>query len=167
MNKLVILLAAFVFVACSSKPKTDEATAATSDVENKVLEATDTTTSTTTAETPTKTKKMSKEEVTTSPSATSDFPSITGTEKSSVTCTNKSDSRKISVLSVTEGGCGVVYNKMGEDKTVALAKVDMSYCDTVSGKIKTNLEGAGFNCGGDTATAPAAGTSTDDAATKQ
>lgn len=73
---------------------------------------------------------------------------ISGTEKSSVTCTNKSDTRKISILNVTEGGCGVVYNKMGEDKTVATAKVDMNHCENVSGKIKSNLEAAGFDCGG-------------------
>lgn len=169
MKKLVILLAAFVFAACSSTPKED-ATATTSDVEKKVMEATDTTQESTPApemKEAKKTSKKMKEAATTAeapatPSATSDFPSINGTEKSSVTCTNKNDSRKISVLNVTEGGCGVVYNKMGEDKTVALAKADLNYCDTVSSKIKTNLEGAGFDCGGGAATtAPAAGTSSD------
>jgi hypothetical protein len=59
-------------------------------------------------------------------------------------------------MTVAEGGCGVVYNKMGTDKTVAVAK-SMSYCDSVSTKMKTNLEGAGFNCGGEAAT----GTSSD------
>lgn len=160
--KLVIIIATFAFVACSSAPKKD---AATSDVENKVMEATETT-PTTTEISPSDKQSSTQEpapKVTTSgASATSDFPSITGTEKSTFTCTNKNDSRKISVLNVTEGGCGVVYNKMGEDKTVALAKVDMTYCDTVSGKIKTNLEGAGFSCGGEAAAAaPEAGTSTD------
>lgn len=166
MKKLVILMAAFVFAACSSTPK--EETATTSDVEKKVMEATDTTTASTPAPETKAEKKAAKkakeaavaQETTTAPSATSDFASISGTEKSSVTCTNKSDSRKISILNVTEGGCGVVYNKMGEDKTVAVAKADMNYCDTVSTKIKTNLEGAGFDCGGGAA-APAAGTSSD------
>lgn len=157
-------MAAIVFTACSSKPKEEMATT-TSDVEKKVMEATETTqTAATDVKEAKKTSKKMKEAATTAEapataSATSDFPSINGTEKSSVTCTNKNDSRKISVLSVTEGGCGVVYNKMGEDKTVAVAKADMNYCDSVSTKIKSNLEGAGFDCGGGTA-APA-GTSSD------
>jgi hypothetical protein len=164
LKKLVILMAAIVFTACSSKPKEEMATT-TSDVEKKVMEATETTQASAAEEMKEakKTSKKMKEEATTTqapatPSATSDFPSISGTEKSSVTCTNKNDSRKISVLSVTEGGCGVVYNKMGEDKTVAVAKADMNYCDSVSTKIKSNLEGAGFNCGGGAA---ATGTSSD------
>ena len=94
-----------------------------------------------------KTKTTTETTTTSSDSSGGGLPAITGTEKSSVTCTNKSDTRKISVLTVTEGGCGVVYNKMGEDKTVAMAK-STNYCDSVSSKIKTNLEGAGFNCGG-------------------
>lgn len=173
MKKIVILMAAFAFVACSSKPKTDE-TATTSDVEKKVMEATDSTTTEVAPETPAEKKAAKKAkqaaetnttstEVTTGASASSEFGALNGTEKSSVTCTNKNDSRKISVLNVSEGGCGVVYNKMGEDKTVAVAKVDMNYCETVSTKIKTNLEGAGFNCGG-AAAAPSTGTSSDTSA---
>lgn len=156
-------MAVFVFAACSSKPKAEEAT---SDVEKKVMEATEVSVADTQVDTAAEKKAAKKAkaqaaapEVTTGASAASDFPSITGTEKSSVTCTNKGDSRKISVLNVTEGGCGVVYNKMGEDKTVAVAKVDMNYCETVSSKIKTNLEGAGFSCGGDAGTST--GTSSD------
>lgn len=146
MKNIFFVLAVCALFACSSKPKETEETTS-SDVEQKVMEATDTTSTATDA--PAKaTQETSKKEYTSSPSANSEFPAITGTEKSAVTCTSKSDSRKISVLNVTEGGCGVVYNKMGEDKTVAMAKVDMNYCDNVSNKIKSNLEGAGFNCGG-------------------
>lgn len=180
MKKITIVLMALVFAACSSKPKADETAATPSDTEKKVMEATDTTATSTTTEADTKAEKKAAKkakqaaetdttssEVTSSPSANSDFPSITGTEKSSVTCTNKSDSRKISVLNVTEGGCGVVYNKMGEDKTVAIAKSDLNYCDTVSSKIKTNLEGAGFDCGGGAATATAPSSSSDTPTTNQ
>ncbi len=178
MKKLVLIMSALVFAAaCSSKPKADE-TATTSDTEKKVMEATDSTSNTMeAAETPEEKKAAKKakqsaatdtttSEVTTGASTTTEFGAINGTEKSSVTCTNKSDSRKISVLSVSEGGCGVVYNKMGEDKTVAVAKVDMNYCDTVSSKIKTNLEGAGFSCDGAAAapSTPATGTSSDTSA---
>ncbi|MBY0386046.1 hypothetical protein K2X05_12885 [bacterium] len=142
------------FVACSSTTKTTTAdtttaTATTSQSTPATSAADQTTTS---SDTKTKTKTAT---TTTSSDSTSStdgaLPAISGTEKSSVTCTNKSDTRKISVLSVTEGGCGVVYNKMGADKTVALAK-SATYCDSVSSKIKTNLEGAGFNCGGAAAT---------------
>lgn len=151
MKSIILIIAAVAFTACSSTKKTETAT--TSTEAPTTVEKTETT-STDTA--PEKTSKKSKkqktastEETTTTPSTDgSGLPSITGTEKSAVTCTNKSDTRKITTLNVTDGGCGVVYNKAGEDKTVALAKVDMNYCDTVTNKIKTNLEGAGFNCGG-------------------
>lgn len=153
--KLVLgSLLMLAFVACSSTKKTDTTTTTTTP-EATAPAATETTETTTAAK---KSKKSTAAPV--SETASSDgagLPAINGTEKSSVTCTNKSDTRKISVLNVTEGGCGVVYNKMGEDKTVAMAKSDMNYCDTVSSKIKTNLEGAGFNCGG----AAAAGSSSD------
>lgn len=79
------------------------------------------------------------------------FDTYAGTEKSSHTCVSKGDSRKISVLSGADGGCGVVYNKMNEAKTVAVAKVDANHCDTVANKIKSNLEAAGFDCGGGSA----------------
>jgi len=155
VKKFLCVLAVVALAGCSSAKKDETTSTDASGVEQKVTEATST--DTTAPAEPVREEKATKKqakEVTTSPSADSAFPSITGTEKSSVTCTNKGDSRKISVLNVTEGGCGVVYNKMGEDKTVAMAKVDMNYCDTVSGKIKSNLEGAGFDCGGGAA-APA------------
>ncbi len=145
--KLVLGFAlALVLAACSTTKTANTAT---------TTGTTDTTTTTTAttetaSTTPAKTTKTAMTETSSTASADG-FPSIAGTEKSSVTCTNKTDTRKISVLSVTEGGCGVVYNKMGSDKTVAMAKSD-SYCDNVSSKIKTNLEGAGFSCGGAAAT---------------
>ena len=154
MKTLIFIIAAVAFTACSSTKKTETAEAQPSTVEKKVMEATSTDVA---QEKTAKTKKAVKEAA--APVSTDGgLPAITGTEKSAVTCTNKSDTRKISVLTVTEGGCGVVYNKMGADKTVAMAK-SMSYCDSVSSKMKTNLEGAGFNCGGD-ATATT-GTSSD------
>lgn len=132
-----------VFAACSTT-KTAETSTQTTTTET-AAPAAPAETETTAA--PSKTTMAE----TSSTASTDGFPSISGTEKSSVTCTNKSDTRKISVLNVTEGGCGVVYNKMGSDKTVAMAKSE-SFCENVSSKIKTNLEGAGFNCGGASAT---------------
>lgn len=161
MKTLIFIIAAVAFTACSSTKKTETAEAQPSAVEKKVMEATSTDVA------PEKTAKAKKavKEVTTSSSTEGGLPAITGTEKSAITCSSKGETRKITTLNVTEGGCGVVYNKAGEDKTVALAKVDMNYCESVSSKIKTNLEGAGFNCGG--ATAQEATSSSDAPASKQ
>jgi len=77
---------------------------------------------------------------------TSTFGDYTGTEKSKVTCSMGDDVRPISVVNGENGGCGVVYNKMGETKTMAVAKNVMEYCDQVQAKIQGNLESAGFTC---------------------
>jgi hypothetical protein len=159
MKKLMCLVAILACAACSSATKKDEAAS----TEAPVVTHEETTTA------PVKEEKAAKSTAK-KESSSSDFPAITGTEKSSVSCTNKSDTRKITILNVTEGGCGVVYNKAGEDKTVAMAKASADYCDTVSNKIKTNLEGAGFDCGGGAAATeekPAdTGTSSDTQQTK-
>ncbi|MGH1467706.1 MAG: hypothetical protein ACRBBP_02355 [Bdellovibrionales bacterium] len=82
------------------------------------------------------------------PAATSDssFEGYAGTESSKVTCTAGEDVRTVTVLNGDAGGCGVVYNKFGEDKTVAVAKNVMDYCSEVQAKIKGNLEAASFTC---------------------
>lgn len=139
------------FVACSSTTKTQTTTATADTTATGSQETPATSSATTSSDTKAKTKTTTTASTDAATSTDGALPAISGTEKSSVTCTNKSDTRKISVLNVTEGGCGVVYNKMGADKTVALAK-SATYCDSVSSKIKTNLEGAGFNCGGAAAT---------------
>lgn len=83
---------------------------------------------------------------TASDAATSAFGDYTGTEKSKVTCSLGEDVRPISVVNGDGGGCGVVYNKMGDTKTVAKAENVMEYCDQVQSKIQSNLESAGFTC---------------------
>ena len=78
-----------------------------------------------------------------------DFGPYEGTEKSKVSCTSETseeDVRTIAVLDGTNGGCGVVYNKFGNDKTVAVAQYNMEFCPEVQSKIKSNLEAAGFTC---------------------
>jgi hypothetical protein len=169
MMKLVLLFVALSFAGCSSKEKAAPKAEATAIVEEKAAGATPVTSEAAV-------KKEKKEKLkkikavaaeateasttttsteTTTTSSDSSFPGVTGTEKSSVSCTSKGgDSRKISVLSTADGGCGVVYNKAGEDKTVAVAKANLGHCDTVATKIQSNLEGAGYDCGGSTA-APA------------
>ena len=80
---------------------------------------------------------------------TGDFGPYEGTEKSKVSCTSgtsEEDVRTIAVLDGTNGGCGVVYNKFGNDKTVAVAQYNMEFCPEVQSKIKSNLEAAGFTC---------------------
>lgn len=83
---------------------------------------------------------------TASDAASNAFGDYTGTEKSKVTCSLGEDVRPISVVNGDNGGCGVVYNKMGETKTVAQAQNVMEYCDQVQSKIQSNLESAGFTC---------------------
>jgi hypothetical protein len=158
MKKILCLVAIIACAACSSTPKQE--TTVSSDVPNAPAADAKADAAQAKADAKTAAKDAAK-------GGTSEFGAINGTEKSSVTCTNKSDSRKITVMNVTEGGCGVVYNKAGADKTVAMAKSG-DYCDNVANKIKTNLEGAGFDCGGGTAApadkaAPAQGTSSDTA----
>ena len=80
---------------------------------------------------------------------TGDFGPYEGTEKSKVSCTSgtsEEDVRTVAVLDGTNGGCGVVYNKFGNDKTVAVAQYNMEFCPEVQSKIKANLETAGFTC---------------------
>lgn len=75
-----------------------------------------------------------------------DFAAYAGTESSKITCTHGEDIRTITVLNGDAGGCGVVYNKFGADKTVAVANNVMDYCSQVQAKIKGNLEVPGFAC---------------------
>ncbi len=79
-------------------------------------------------------------------SNTADFGEYTGTETSKLTCTNGDDVRTISVLDGADGGCGVVYNKNGETKTVAVAKYTKDHCTKVQDKMRANLEAPGFTC---------------------
>lgn len=158
MKKLTLIALALVFTACSHKDKKTEAPAPAPVVEEKA---------TTTADAADKKgkKKAAKAAAATEAAATDAAPAassssetslapITGTEKASYTCTNKGETRKITILNVTEGGCGVVYNKAGADTTVARAKNSLDHCDTVANKIKSNLEGAGYNCGGASSETP-------------
>jgi len=79
-------------------------------------------------------------------SFTGNFGPYEGTEKSKTTCTNGDDVRTIAVLDGANGGCGVVYNKNGEDRTIAKADYQMDFCPSVQEKVKGNLEAAGFTC---------------------
>jgi len=77
------------------------------------------------------------------------FPAITGSERTSATCSNNGDQREITVLDITgNNGCGVVYTKGGVKNTIAIARNDMGYCDRVLAKVQGNLEANGFDCGG-------------------
>lgn len=81
------------------------------------------------------------------------FPDVEGTERSGATCKSGSDERLISVIDTKEGPCGVVYSKFGTKRTVAYAKHDMPFCDKVYSNIVSNLNSAGFDCGGAAASA--------------
>lgn len=151
MKKLLLCtLAVFAFAACSS---TDEA-ADTTETPQAVAE-------TPAAAEPAPAPAPAPETDTTMTNTSVDFPPITGTERSSSSCSANGDTRKVAVLDIADnGGCGVVYSKFSVDKTVAMAKHDMSFCDKVSSNIKTNLETAGYDCGGGSS-APAESSSSD------
>jgi hypothetical protein len=64
-----------------------------------------------------------------------------------VTCKSGNDERTISSTKGEGGaGCQVMYKKGGEEKSVADAKNDTSYCEKVVDKIKKNLTAAGYTC---------------------
>lgn len=91
-------------------------------------------------------KNAAAEAQDTAASATDGFGTYEGTESSVATCTLGEDVRTIKVLNGATGGCGVVYNKMGVDKTVAVANNSMDYCGQTQEKVKGNLAAAGFTC---------------------
>jgi hypothetical protein len=62
----------------------------------------------------------------------------------SVACTAGDDTRMIQIN--TGEGCQVMYTKFGTESQVANAANDMSYCNSVSEKIQSNLTAAGFTC---------------------
>ncbi len=152
MKKILGLVAIFASAACSSTPKE---TSVSSDIPAKAEAKAEAVKGEVK-----KAVKAVKEEVKKveekATDAANEFGAVTGTEKSSVTCSNKADTRKITVLALNEGGCAVVYNKAGIDKTVVKANSN-EYCESKASKIKSNLEAAGFDCGGGAATS----TSTD------
>jgi hypothetical protein len=151
MKKLVLLFVALSFAGCSSKDKGNASDAeATQTVEEKAATATSEATD---AKSKLKKVKAAASEEAAATDSSGGFGAVTGSEKMSFTCTKNSDTRKVAVVTSTSEGCGVVYNKAGQDKTVAVAKSDLSHCDTVAEKIKTNLQTAGFDCGGEAAAA--------------
>ena len=77
---------------------------------------------------------------------TTSFPLMNGTSSKSTTCTAGADTRTISIVSPSHGGCAVNYSKMGIETTVATAKADMTYCERVATKIETNLQSSSFTC---------------------
>ena len=66
----------------------------------------------------------------------------------SVTCKSGGDERTVATHKTETGGCEVKYTKNGETNSVANAVSDETYCNGVVGKIKGNLEAAGFTCSG-------------------
>lgn len=144
MKKIALFISLFVFAACSSSPKTEEAPATDAAV-------------TETAPAPTTTETAPAESMVADTGGTmdGDFPDVEGTERSGATCKSGSDERMVSVIDTSAGPCGVVYTKHGNKKTVAYAKNDMSFCDKVYTNIIGNLTSGGFDCGG-AAAAPAA-----------
>lgn len=63
-----------------------------------------------------------------------------------VTCTKGKDSRTIARRPAATGGCEVAYTVAGNEKVIATAKKDRSYCDKVVEKVKTNLTTDKYSC---------------------
>ncbi len=99
-------------------------------------------------------------EVSVPAATTAELPMITGDSILDVNCALGRDQRTISLLKRTDAqGWGVVYEKFGTKKTIAIAQNDKSFCDEVVGRVKSNLQNAGFQCDGEGAvsSAPASG----------
>lgn len=142
---LLTLLVAGLF-GCSSSAKTNHAHEGVSDEAKAAIEtaAEDLKNAAEAEQTAAKTKVAEVEE--TAAATTGGFADYQGTEASKVTCTLGEDVRTVSVLNGATSGCGVVYNKMGADKTVAVANYAMNHCSNTQDKIKGNLAAAGFAC---------------------
>jgi hypothetical protein len=91
------------------------------------------------------------------PPAPSAAPKASTDKREVVTCTRDHDSRKIEILkeparkvseesAVADKVCEVIYQKFGKEKSVAQAQKQVSFCDTVGKRIRTNLESAGYTC---------------------
>ncbi len=62
-----------------------------------------------------------------------------------VTCAKGKDNRTLAIRS--EGsGCEVVYTKFEQENVIATSQNGMSHCEATIGKVKSNLENAGFSC---------------------
>jgi hypothetical protein len=71
--------------------------------------------------------------------------SMTANTADSVKCTHGKDERTLQI-NEKDGGCEIVYTKMGEAKPVASASHGKKHCQDVSEKIQHNLADAGFTC---------------------
>jgi hypothetical protein len=61
-------------------------------------------------------------------------------------CTLGKDVRTISVKALDAGGCEVIYNKFGEDTSIASGSKGSEHCASVVSKVADNLQNAGFKC---------------------
>lgn len=152
MKNLLLALVVLGLFGCSSAPKEadhghDSTEAVTDQAKAAIEEAAEDLKNAAEDLKTTATDKVNEAQTSATETAGSySFDSYAGTESSKITCTNGDDVRTITVLNGETGGCGVVYNKFGVDKTVAVAKNAVDYCSQVQEKIKGNLEGPGFTC---------------------
>lgn len=62
-----------------------------------------------------------------------------------LTCTHKGETRTIE-RKESGAGCEVVYTKGGKSSVAGKSAKGSRHCDQVAGKIKKNLESAGWSC---------------------
>ena len=63
-----------------------------------------------------------------------------------VKCKNSKEERTIEIETVQPKGCKVWYTKSGQRQNIASSSQGTQHCENVSGKIKTNLQSAGYTC---------------------
>lgn len=148
---LSFVFSLFLILGCaSSSPKTDAAKGAEQKVEAKKTEtkkallkkgdekekfSDSAAASATASATTTKDKAEAK---------VADAKSVESTDK--VTCKQGTEERSLEKRTAEGGGCEVIYTKGGTPSVIANAKADLSHCDKVHDKIKTNLEAVGYKC---------------------
>ena len=138
MKKILIIIAVLGFTACSSKEKNEN--------KKTAVQRTETSKDQTKAKTATKKEAADSSQEDATDSIGGNFGPYEGTERSKFTCTSGNDVRIIAVLDGNNGGCGVIYNKMGNNKTIAVAEHNMEFCPEIQDKVKGNLEEANFTC---------------------
>lgn len=85
-------------------------------------------------------------ETTAAPDAIKAKPSSTAAAASGkLTCTLKEDVRTLEVVN-KEQGCEFQYTKSGNMHVDATSQMGTQHCEHVKAKVRTKLEGAGYQC---------------------
>ncbi len=127
MNLLAAAVLVLALSACGSKTKKEET-------------ATPTTPAATTPATSSGSEKPADQKMTNkSKKSTIDL------DAKEIKCMSGSDERTLA-NTAKDSGCELIYTKGGEAKTIATQIIGDAKCVEVMGKVRANLENAGFKC---------------------